>query len=133
MTGYLVARLQPGSDLKDQLAQLARDNGISAGLIVSMVGSLAKVQLRLAGGNDHLSLTTPVEIVSATGTISVDGMHVHMSVSDGQGTTFGGHLVGGCVVYTTVEVGICDLSSQWRFDRVHDPATGYAELRPTRL
>lgn len=34
----------------------------------------------------------PYEIVSLVGTIAVNGPHIHISLSDGTGTTIGGHL-----------------------------------------
>ena len=44
------------------------------------------------------------EIVSVTGTVSIHGSHIHVSISDEDGKTIGGHLVSGCKIYTTVEI-----------------------------
>ena len=126
----LVKRLAPGTDLKKELQLLAEDGALQAGVLLSLVGSLATGVLRLAGGNNIKPLQGPLEIVSATGTISRTSMHVHVSVADESGTTYGGHLLDGCKTYTTVEVVIQDLSDQWQFERVHDPATGFKELSP---
>jgi uncharacterized protein len=34
----------------------------------------------------------PFEIVSLVGTIAINGPHIHIALSDGNGTTLGGHL-----------------------------------------
>ena len=44
------------------------------------------------------------EIVSITGTVSIHGSHLHISISDGDGKTIGGHLDSGCKIYTTAEI-----------------------------
>ncbi|MBS1990818.1 MAG: DNA-binding protein [Cyanobacteria bacterium SZAS LIN-2] len=124
----IVVRLKPGSDLEQSLAKTARDNNLRAGVIISLVGSLTVGTLRLAGAPDGTEIQGPLEIVSATGTLSATSMHVHISVSDGAGKTIGGHLLPGCLVYTTVELVIHDLSDQWTFERAPDAETGYDEL-----
>ena len=71
--------------------------------------------------------TGPFEIVSLSGTISPNGVHLHLSIADAAGKTVGGHLVHGCVVHTTVEIVVADMGGV-RFARIPDPATGYKEL-----
>lgn len=66
------------------------------------------------------------EVLSCGGTLSQDGIHVHIAISDGEGRVFGGHLLEGCEIYTTAEVGI--MESDILFKRVYDPDTGYKEL-----
>jgi len=39
-----------------------------------------------------------------TGTVSNHGSHLHISISDKDGRTIGGHLVSGCKIYTTAEM-----------------------------
>jgi len=70
-----------------------------------------------------------LEILTLSGTLSPDGSHLHISVSDGAGTVRGGHVASGCTVRTTAEILIAWLP-EWRFAREQDPATGYAELMP---
>lgn len=127
-TNLHVRRLERGQDLRRELANVATQHNLSAGVILSLVGSLMEARLRMAGGHKIRHFEGPLEIVSATGTIHKDGMHVHIAVSDGTGTTFGGHLVEGCTVKTTVEIVLQDLSTDWQFKRAHDEATGYTEL-----
>jgi uncharacterized protein len=125
----LVKRLVSQSDLRTEMERLAADAQLDAGIIGSLVGSLTKARLRLAGAEVIKEIQGPLEIVSATGTISKDGMHVHVSLSDANGQTIGGHLVAGCMVHTTVELVIIPVDG-WSFDRHEDASTGYKELRP---
>jgi predicted DNA-binding protein with PD1-like motif len=41
---------------------------------------------------------------TSTGTVSVNGSHLHISISDSTGKTIGGHLMEGCKIYTTAEI-----------------------------
>jgi predicted DNA-binding protein with PD1-like motif len=34
----------------------------------------------------------------------MSGSHIHISISDENGATIGGHLVSGCRIYTTAEI-----------------------------
>jgi hypothetical protein len=49
-----------------------------------------------------------------------------MSVANGMGTTFGGHLMAG-IVFTTVELVLGTIENV-TFSREHDERTGYTEL-----
>jgi predicted DNA-binding protein with PD1-like motif len=73
------------------------------------------------------SFDGPMEIVSLTGTLGPDGMHVHISLARADGACIGGHLVSGCIVHTTAELVIGALEGA-EFRRQPDPVTGYAEL-----
>lgn len=121
----IVKRLIPGQDLKRSLEAIRDNEGLKSGVIISMVGSLNKTVLRMANG-DIKTISGPLEIVSATGTIAIDGVHIHLAVSDNNGIVTGGHLMNGSPVHTTVE--LCILSSDKIFKRVFDPETGYNEL-----
>ncbi|MDO5836125.1 MAG: DNA-binding protein [Methanobacterium sp.] len=121
----IVKRLHPGQDLKGSLLQLRDSEGLRSGVVLSMVGSLDGAVLRMADGNKK-AIKGPLEIVSATGTIAVNGVHLHLAVADSQGTVTGGHLLGGCPVHTTAE--ICIACLDMVFKRVYDSATGYREL-----
>ena len=72
----------------------------------------------------------PMEIVSLTGTLGLDGLHVHLSLARRDGACVGGHLVEGCIVNTTAELVIGELT-EVEFQRTVDPATGYRELSVT--
>jgi uncharacterized protein len=68
------------------------------------------------------------EIVSLTGTVSVNGSHLHISISDSTGKTIGGHLMEGCTIYTTAEIVILS-SNEFIFKREKDGTTPWEELR----
>jgi predicted DNA-binding protein with PD1-like motif len=127
----LAVRLEPGQDLKVELLRLAVDNQWQAACVVTCVGSLEEAHLRLADASEGTWLREKLEIVSLVGTFSQEGGHFHLSVSDGQGRTTGGHLLEGCRVYTTAEIVVMPLP-HYRFPRELDPKTGYPELRPVR-
>jgi predicted DNA-binding protein with PD1-like motif len=132
MSKCYVKRLHPGEDLRKGILDMLRENAdLHAGVVASAVGSLTHAKLRLAGSEKFLDKEGPFEIVSATGTVGVDGMHVHLAISDATGATWGGHLVDGCLVYTTVELVVVDVEG-YRFKRTFDKATGYPELDPER-
>lgn len=120
-------RLGPGQDLRQELEAFARSKGLRAGFVVSAVGSLREVRLRLANQEEATAFPGPVELVSLGGTLSPDGPHLHLSVSDSTGRTVGGHLVPGCLVYTTVEL-VLGEAPDLEFSRPTDPETGYREL-----
>jgi hypothetical protein len=123
----LVKRLVRGQDLKRSMSELIESSGFAAATVGALVGSLTNARLRAAGGEKILEITGPVEIVSATGTLAANGMHVHISVSDINGATYGGHLLDGCLVSSTVEVVLYEVAG-WRFARQIDATTGYQEL-----
>lgn len=127
-----VRRLTHGQDLRHCLTAVMQESQFSAATVCSLVGSLAHVRLRAAGGDSVLEFSGPFEIVSATGTLAPSAMHVHIAVSDSRGTTFGGHLLEGCLVATTVEVVIQEVSD-WAFSRQLDATTGYNELTAVKL
>lgn len=125
-------RLQNGHDLKIELEKYVLKNNIKAGVILSCVGCLSKAILRNAGGKDCIELNKNLEIVSATGTFSSDGCHIHISVSDEDLKTYGGHLKEGCIINTTAEIVILELES-FSFTRKFDNNTGYNELNIEKI
>ena len=68
-----------------------------------------------------------LEIDTVHGTVSANGVHLHISVSDVEGRVYGGHLKEGCIVRTTCELVVGALEDVV-FDRVADEATGFDEL-----
>lgn len=123
---YHCFRLTQGSDLKKEIEEYAIKNKIS-GIILCSVGCLSKLTIRLADGKSILEKDGKLEIVSITGTLSKDGVHIHISVSDEYGNTIGGHLKDGCIVNTTAEVVIKEFDDI-KFTREYDKNTGYDEL-----
>ncbi len=97
-------RLKPGLDLFDSIEAFVFDKKIGAGCVLSSVGSLTHATLRLANREQCNEYEGHFEIVSMTGTAALSGSHIHISISDGDGVTIGGHLVSGCKIYTTAEI-----------------------------
>ena len=124
-------RLCPGDDLCHALARVAKLRRLNAAVVLSGVGSLTQATLRFADQPTGTVLSGPFEIVSITGTVSRDGLHMHPSIADANGRTSGGHLMPGCKVHTTCELALMELAG-WRMRRVFVPATGYRELQATR-
>ena len=120
-------RLTKGQDLKLELEKYVKQNKIQAATILSCVGCLYEAVIRNAGGKDCVKLNKKLEIVSMTGTLSENGCHLHISVSDEKLNTFGGHLKDGCLVNTTAEIVLLELED-YSFTREMDEATGYKEL-----
>jgi predicted DNA-binding protein with PD1-like motif len=122
-------RLKPGQDLKIELQKWADQNQISSGWVVTGVGSLQNLHLRLANQPKGTTFEGPWEIVSLVGTLGPQGIHLHLSASDSQGKTLGGHLMEGCKIFTTAEI-VLEGHQGWLFQRILDPQTGYPELAP---
>ena len=122
----IISRLMPNEDLKEGLKNLIDKNGIKSGIIITIVGSLNKATLRMSDENIKI-FKEPFEIVSAEGTISENGIHVHIAISDSKGHVLGGHLKKGCTINTTAE--ICILEIEKILKRKFDPKTGYKELK----
>ncbi|WP_460911885.1 PPC domain-containing DNA-binding protein [Spirosoma areae] len=120
-------RLRPGQDLKKEIESVIRQERIEAGAVLTCVGSLTDVTLRLANQESQTVWRGHFEIVSLVGTLSTGGSHIHLSVSDSTGRTVGGHLLDGCKVYTTAEV-VIGVMPDIVFAREPDPTSGYREL-----
>lgn len=122
------ARFTRGTDLYGGLAALAKENGITASAIVSLVGCVSRATIRAAGAEETFTVPGPLEIVSATGTVSRERIHVHAAFSDRKLNVFGGHMKEGCTVDTTAEV-VLLVMDDTRFSKAFDESTGYNELR----
>ena len=128
---YYVLRLRPGQDLKAELQAFAKTHSLRAAFLASAVGSLTEVHLRYANQDAGTRQSGHFEILSLSGTLAADGLHVHLSVADGTGAVTGGHLLDGCRVYTTVELVIGEATAL-TFARELDSTYGYRELTVRR-
>jgi predicted DNA-binding protein with PD1-like motif len=120
-------RLRPGQDLRQQIEAFVKAHNIRAGFILTAVGSLRSATIRLADQKDPTTFAGKFEIVSLVGTMGLDGVHLHISIADSTGRTIGGHLVEGCLVYTTAEIVVGEARGL-TFTREQDRETGYKEL-----
>jgi predicted DNA-binding protein with PD1-like motif len=120
-------RLSPGQDLFDSIEAFVMEKQVKAGCILSGVGSLTHAALRLANREFISDFEGHFEIVSMTGTVSIYGSHLHISISDGDGRTTGGHLGPGCKIYTTAEIVIA-VFEDVIYKREFAEDSGYEEL-----
>ena len=127
----LTFRLKTGQFLKEEIEERVKAAGIRAGVLLSIVGGLQNAVLRMAGSTSKDQIVKKwdkdFEIVSGTGTISRDGCHIHVSLSDLDGNVIGGHLKDGCAVRFTAEI-VIGVFDDVSYVRVHDDETGFKEL-----
>ena len=121
-------RLKPGQDLFDSIEAFVADKKIEAGCVLSAVGSLTYATLRLANREHYSVYEGHFEIVSITGTVAMSGLHIHISISDGDGVTIGGHLVSGCKIYTTAEIILAVFDDVTYTRELLENDSGYEEL-----
>ena len=122
-----ILRLLPGDDLRLSIENFVNEHAIEAGWMVTCVGSLTTYSIRFANQKNSSNGNGYFEIVSLTGTVSVNGCHLHISIADDKGKTIGGHLLHGCVIYTTAEIVLVN-SATYIFTREKDDNTGWNEL-----
>lgn len=125
----ITKRLIKGTDLKNTVIQTAKEHNVQAGIILCSVGSLSKVNLRMAGAKKTRQWEGDFELINLNGRISQNGEHVHLhlSFSDTEGNVYGGHVLDGCIVRTTVELVILEFEDVV-YRSVDDPETGFKEL-----
>jgi predicted DNA-binding protein with PD1-like motif len=123
----LPLRIPAQADLREALSGLPARHAVDAAFVLQGIGSLSVARIRYAGAPDFTELRGDLEILSLGGSLSPDGPHLHIAVSDAAGRVTGGHMGPGCVVRTTAEVMVMLLPGH-RFSREHDPATGFKEL-----
>jgi len=120
-------RLLPKQDIKKELQKFTKEKGIKAGFIMTCVGCVTRATLRMADETIIKDFEKKYEIVSLVGTLSPDGVHLHISLSDEEGNTIGGHMKEGCLIYVTAEIVIGELEDV-EFSREFDENTGFKEL-----
>jgi len=113
--------------LFDSISLFVRENRIQAGCVLSGVGSLTHAALRFADQDSYANFDGHFEIVSITGTVSIHGSHLHISVSGEDGRTIGGHLDSGCKIYTTAEI-VLAVFDEVVYQREFAEDSGYEEL-----
>ena len=111
----------------DSISLFIRENDIQAGCVLSGVGSLTHAALRFANRSTYTNYQGYFEIVSITGTVSIHGSHLHLSISNENGKTIGGHLDSGCRIYTTAEI-VLAVFDDVVYKREFAADSGYEEL-----
>lgn len=124
---FAAFRLRPGEDPVAALRELQRRTGAQAMAVVTCAGSLTRAEVRHANRPEGTSYQGHFEITSLTGTIDPLGEHLHVTIADGDGRAFGGHLLPGSSVYTTAEI-VVALLDDLTFARAPCALSGYDEL-----
>ena len=128
-----VFRVKPKQELASEIARYCRQNGISSGVVIGIIGSLVSAKLNflkeLPGKYETEEYKGPLEIVCAQGSVALKDteliVHVHLQVSS-QDECQGGHLLE-AEVFSTAEVMIGELDYQ--LSRYADDYTGLNELQ----
>lgn len=128
-----VFRVKPNQELASEIVSYCRQNGISSGIVIGIIGSVESAKLnflkKLPGKYETREYKGPLEIVCAQGSVAVKDAellaHVHIQLADDTGCR-GGHLVE-ARIFSTAEVVLVELDSQLR--RYTDAYTGLKELQ----
>ena len=96
-------KLEPGSDLRGSLEQLARSENAS-GYVLGVVGNLSRAAFKCPGQAKPTVLEGELEIITLNGTISPEHVHLHLSLSDGTCQVWGGHLEEGSLVLKGADI-----------------------------
>lgn len=125
---FIAFRLPPGTNLVEGLRATYGATGSRAMAVVTCVGSLTQVHLRHANQATATPYAGHFEILSLVGTMDAQGQHLHLSIGDGQGRVFGGHLMPeGSAIHTTAEIVVLQLSDVV-FTRAACALSGHDEL-----
>lgn len=89
--------LEPGSDLRTSLERLAAEQG-AAGFVLGVVGNLSRAAFQCPGRPGPSVLEGDLEIITLQGTLGPQGVHLHLSLSDGDCQVWGGHLEPGTLI-----------------------------------
>ena len=105
----LPLKLDPGSDLRLTLEKIGRDQGVS-GFVLGVVGNLTRAAFQCPGKAEPTVLEGDLEVITLNGTIGPNGVHLHLSLSDGACQVWGGHLEPGTLVQKGVDllIGVLD-------------------------
>ena len=128
-----VFRVKPEQELVGEIASYCRQNSITSGVVIGIIGSVTSAKLNFLTELPSKYVTEeysgPLEIVCAQGSIALKDdetiAHVHIQLS-GQDLCRGGHL-NEAIIFSTAEVVIAELDYQ--LHRYADAYTGLNELQ----
>jgi predicted DNA-binding protein with PD1-like motif/glutaredoxin len=123
--------LEPGSDLRRSLEQLAQEQNAS-GFVLGVVGNLAQAAFQCPGKIAPTVLRGELEIITLQGTLSPEGVHLHLSLSDGECRVWGGHLEPGSRVLKGADllVGLLDTTAPAGTEAAGAEASSNEPLEP---
>lgn len=127
-----VFRIRPNAELLGGIIGYCREQGITSGVILGLIGSVQNAKLNflkeLPGKYVTETYFGPLEIAGGQGSVALKGdellLHIHIQLS-GPASAYGGHLVE-ARVFSTAEVVIGELDFQ--LHRYADDHTGLNEL-----
>ena len=123
-----ILRLKPNQDIKIELLKYVQDRNIKTASIVLAVGSVSSMKVRIADGKTIVGDDQNREVLSLSGTLINGKIHAHIGAISTRMDVIGGHLMEGCIVHTTMEITLLDLSEEIRAERIYDAETGFDEL-----
>ncbi len=117
----LTYKLAPGTDLRLFLEELAKRDQAN-GFVLGVVGNLSRASFQCPGKSAPTILEGNLEIITLNGTFSPSGVHLHLSLSDGDCQVWGGHLEPGTTILKGAEllVGVLDTSSNNLNNNIND-------------
>ena len=95
--------LSKGVDVYNSLNELHKHHN-STSFLISAVGDLSKVSFKCPLNDKPLILEKKLEIITLSGYIRSNESHLHISVSDENGSVFGGHLLSGTIVLKSLDI-----------------------------
>ena len=125
--------LGPGSDIRLSLQTLAVELNAS-GFVLGVVGNLSQAAFQCPGQAGATILEGDLEIITLQGTLSPQGVHLHLSFSDGTCQVWGGHLEPGTLVQKGADllVGLLEADGGSSEDlSLHSSPRQADELQPT--
>ncbi len=102
--------LAAGTDLHQSLRAFAAEHGVQA-FVLSVVGNLTQAAFQCPGQPSPTLVSGDLEIITLQGTLAPHGVHLHLSLSDGNCQVWGGHLEPGTLVQKGADILIGVLNS----------------------
>ncbi|MBW2609161.1 MAG: DNA-binding protein [Deltaproteobacteria bacterium] len=127
--GLFIGKLKYEGDLLGEITEFCIKENIRLGRIEAL-GSVQKARLGFYNQETReyhfFNFNRPFEITTLVGSVSMkDGspmVHAHITLADGKGNCFGGHLAAGTIIYA------CELTIEAfdgpELERGHDEDTG---------
>ena len=126
MKEYAV-RLIENEDITNSIEKICKENNFNTAIVLSSVGSIKHLHIRLAKAKDFMDVEKDYEILSLNGTVSNGKSHLHICVSDDRGACLGGHLIKGTIVNTTCEL-VLGILDEYNSERTYDNNTSFDEI-----
>lgn len=120
-------RLKENDNITTEIKKICLDNNFNTVVVLSSVGSIKHLKIRLAKAIDTIDIDKDYEILSINGTVSKGKSHLHICVSDDKGVCVGGHLLPGTIVNTTCEL-VLGVLEEYESERNYDNNTSFSEI-----